>query len=200
MQSHRLTHGRRMFAHVARFVALPILAASALLSGCVVESRQHTASADMTPAPQFVPAQQAAPSQQAASPHAVAHMQSAPQAQPASSPQPAASPASTLLHPIHPAPATEQAIYVMVPPPAPRPEIVPPRPGWEYLWRPGHFGWTRTGYVWINGRWIRKPPRAIALVPGHWTQTSRGWLWSRPHFQVAGGLQGDFETHAVNED
>jgi WXXGXW repeat (2 copies) len=78
-------------------------------------------------------------------------------------------------------PATAQ-VYVRVGPPAARVEVVPPRPGPGYVWRPGYWAW-RHRWVWVGGRYLRGPHPHAAWVPGHWAHRPRGWVWINGHWR-----------------
>lgn len=79
-------------------------------------------------------------------------------------------------------------------PPAPRAETVPPRPGPDYYWTPGHWTLENNRYVWIGGFWAQSyatmappPPRAEDpgippsdqhfWVRGHWRWTGNAYAW-----------------------
>lgn len=58
------------------------------------------------------------------------------------------------------APVVAQAQVILVPPPAPRYERIPPaRHGWA--WHPGYWRWMHGAYVWTAGVWV-----PVVAVPG----------------------------------
>ena len=70
-------------------------------------------------------------------------------------------------------PASAQ--YVIVAPPAPITERIPPAPGSGYAWMPGHYRWNGSRYVWIQGHYMRHAGRYCG---GHWGFTPRrGYHW-----------------------
>ena len=64
-------------------------------------------------------------------------------------------------------------VFVNVPPPAARYEVVPaPRAG--YIWAPGYWSWTNNRHVWAKGRWERE--RAGYFYHPHtWTERDGRW-------------------------
>jgi hypothetical protein len=44
----------------------------------------------------------------------------------------------------------------------PQYEIIPPRPGPDYVWRDGYWSWQGT-WVWIPGQWMYRPPPVIFM-------------------------------------
>ena len=59
-------------------------------------------------------------------------------------------------------------VYVDRAPPPRRVEVIPARPGPEFVWIEGYWAWASPEYVWTPGYWER-PPRPRA----HWV----GVLW-----------------------
>src|SRR2546426_1096897 len=49
-------------------------------------------------------------------------------------------------------------VYVDQAPPPRRVEVVPVRPGPEFVWIDGYWGWSGPACAWVPGRWER-PPR-----------------------------------------
>jgi len=65
-------------------------------------------------------------------------------------------------------PRVRVGVWVNVPPPPLRREVVVVRPGPGYFWVPGHWDWApaRRGYVWVAGIWLRPPyPHAVWVGP-----------------------------------
>lgn len=69
---------------------------------------------------------------------------------------------------------------IMIAPPPPRTEVVPPaRMG--YVWNPGHWRWVRGRYVWVGGNWQRART-GHNWVPGRWVRHGRSWQWAPAHW------------------
>ena len=68
-------------------------------------------------------------------------------------------------------------------PPRIRHEVIPPRPGDDYVWVAGYWGWQGDQWVWFPGRWDRPAQVGVTWVqpryvheygyyryePGHWS-------------------------------
>jgi hypothetical protein len=76
-------------------------------------------------------------------------------------------------------PPPPEGVVVEAPPPPP-PVIVeapPPAPGPEFVWIGGYHHWNGYRYVWVRGRYERRPhPRARWVAP-HWEARGRGHVW-----------------------
>ena len=72
-------------------------------------------------------------------------------------------------------------LYVPEPPPTPKEEIKPPRPGPKAAWVDGHWKWSHGQYVWVPGHWV-KSPKGV-WVKGHWKKTPRGYKWVKGHWR-----------------
>ena len=61
-----------------------------------------------------------------------------------------------------------------------RPETIPKPPvsGEVLNWRPGHWNWTGSGYVWTPGQYVPAAGHGPNWLPGHWTQSGSGWTWN----------------------
>ncbi len=64
-----------------------------------------------------------------------------------------------------------------------RVERVPPPPGPQYIWRPGHWVWNGRGYVWVSGAYLRRQPYWHEWVPGGWVMRHGTWVWVAPHWR-----------------
>ncbi len=71
--------------------------------------------------------------------------------------------------------------YVPDPPPAPRDEVKPPRPGPQAVWVDGHWKHSGGQWVWATGHWVKKPKGQ--WVAGHWQKTPRGHKWVKGHWK-----------------
>jgi hypothetical protein len=67
--------------------------------------------------------------------------------------------------------------YVKADPPAPRHEVIGPKPHPNAIWLGGHWAWNGREYNWIAGRW-EASPRGDVWVAGHWKKTPKGWVWT----------------------
>lgn len=54
------------------------------------------------------------------------------------------------------------------PPPPPQPEVVPASPGPEYVWARGYHRWDGHRYVWVAGRYNRRPRPDARWEEPHW--------------------------------
>jgi hypothetical protein len=68
------------------------------------------------------------------------------------------------------------------PPPVPY-EAVPPTPGPQYVWVPGHWQYAYNRWVWIRGEWVLAPYAGAVWVPGHWARRAYGWVWIPGHWR-----------------
>ena len=74
-------------------------------------------------------------------------------------------------------------VYVRVRPPAPPVEVVSVSPGPDYVWIRGYHRWEAERYVWVPGRWERRPRVAAVWVPGEWRHHRNGWYWVEGHWR-----------------
>lgn len=56
-------------------------------------------------------------------------------------------------------------------------EVVPPRPGPDYIWRDGYWRW-ENAWVWVPGQWVFEGPEVI-IVPGGYYHHGYGWRYGR---------------------
>jgi WXXGXW repeat (2 copies) len=76
-------------------------------------------------------------------------------------------------------------IYVPTAPPPPRREVIPVLPPDRVEiehWQPGYWRWNGHEYVWAEGRYVARPRRGAAWVPGRWEQRPRGWVYIEGHW------------------
>ena len=83
------------------------------------------------------------------------------------------------------APVAQASPHMFVQIGEPAPFVAPiavartPYPG--YTWQPGHYIWTRFGYRWVPGVWVRtfypsySPGRWERDHPGRWERDHRDW-------------------------
>jgi hypothetical protein len=69
-----------------------------------------------------------------------------------------------------------------VAPPPPRTVVRTARPGPNYIWVRGHWGWKSGRYVWVNGYWLKRKP-GRTWVAGHWEKRGTRWVWVRGHWR-----------------
>lgn len=87
-------------------------------------------------------------------------------------------------HPGHWA-ASEQGIVAAKPMATPSipSETIPPPPGANATWVPGHWEWNGT-WVWVPGYYTIKPAAEATWVSGHWKQGLFGnWRWIAGHWE-----------------
>jgi hypothetical protein len=78
-----------------------------------------------------------------------------------------------------PPPEGGEVVYEAEPPPPPPAEVdvVPASPGPEFIWIAGYHHWDGRRYVWVRGRYERRPhPRARWVAP-HWVVRGRAHVW-----------------------
>jgi hypothetical protein len=77
------------------------------------------------------------------------------------------------------APPPQETVYESEPPPAPPPqqEAMPPSPGVEYVWVGGYHRWDGHAYIWVHGRYERRPHPAAHWNPAHWEVRGRSHVW-----------------------
>jgi hypothetical protein len=61
-------------------------------------------------------------------------------------------------------------------PPPPRTEVVIAKPGPDYIWISGYWGWKSGKYVWMTGHWVKARP-GRAWIAGHWEKRGQHWVW-----------------------
>ena len=87
---------------------------------------------------------------------------------------------------VRPAPAYGEATPVEViaprPPPPPRVEVIPARPGEVYVWHPGYWHWNGRDFVWIAGRYVERPHRRAQWVAEHWEPRGGRWVLVPGHW------------------
>ena len=81
------------------------------------------------------------------------------------------------------APAQGGRVYMREGPPPVRREVIIERPGPDYVWIRGHWGYGGGAYVWVPGRWERPEPRRHRWVEGRWERDRHGWYWVEGHWR-----------------
>jgi hypothetical protein len=62
-------------------------------------------------------------------------------------------------------------------PPSPRLEIRPLPPSDDQVWQAGYWKWSGSKYLWVAGKWVRKPSTRAAWISGYWQRQRDGWIW-----------------------
>ncbi len=76
--------------------------------------------------------------------------------------------------------------YVRMAPPPPEFEAIGISPGGGYVWIAGHHAWRGDVYVWVPGRWERRPYEHARWVPGEWDHNHHGWYWVEGRWERGG--------------
>jgi len=76
------------------------------------------------------------------------------------------------------APAIAEAQVVVVDPPAPPEEVVPPIPYEGAVWAPGYYEWRGHRHVWIGGHYMHGRP-GYTWRAHEWRREGRGWRMHR---------------------
>lgn len=80
---------------------------------------------------------------------------------------------------INPASAQVNLNVHFGPRPAPIYEQAPPPPGPNYEWHRGYWAWNGNRWVWVHGRYDRRPYRDARWVPAH---PDRNGVWIQGHW------------------
>ena len=86
-------------------------------------------------------------------------------------------PARSLLAPA----MASAAVDIIVAPPAPRVEVVPP-PRAGYVWAPGYWAWRGHEHVWVSGRWLAER-HGYHWVPDRWEQRGDHWHYYHGYWE-----------------
>ena len=63
------------------------------------------------------------------------------------------------------------------PPPPVQVEVVPAPPSPEHFWIAGYHRWDGRAYVWVPGRYDRRPHAGAVWRPARWEARGRGRVW-----------------------
>jgi WXXGXW repeat (2 copies) len=74
-------------------------------------------------------------------------------------------------------PPPPDAVFVDATPPTAVVEVRGELPGPDYIWINGYHRWDGRAYVWVGGRWERRPRAGAVWVDGRWHRHNRGWYW-----------------------
>jgi hypothetical protein len=79
-----------------------------------------------------------------------------------------------------------EAQLVAVAPPAPRREVVvlssPPGP--RHVWAAGSWDFRRGSWVWIAGRWARRPASDARWIPAEYVRAAGRWRYVPAHWST----------------
>jgi YXWGXW repeat-containing protein len=78
--------------------------------------------------------------------------------------------------------ASAQIVIGIGPPPV-RHEVIPPRPGPNYVWVGGFQRYEGRAYVWVPGHYVVPPHRHARWVLGHWAHRRGGYVWVEGHWR-----------------
>ena len=76
------------------------------------------------------------------------------------------------------------AVAQPAPIPPPQAETIPNPPvsAVPLTWQPGHWDWTGSSYVWVQGQWVNLNGRPGTWMPPFWEKTPSGWAWHPAHW------------------
>jgi hypothetical protein len=76
-------------------------------------------------------------------------------------------------------PVEGEVVYESEPPPPPpaEVEVVPASPGVEYFWVGGYHRWDGRRYVWVRGRYERRPHERAHWETAHWEVRGHAHVW-----------------------
>jgi hypothetical protein len=76
-------------------------------------------------------------------------------------------------------PPEEEVVVESDPPPPPPPEVevIPASPGVEFYWVAGYHRWEGRRYVWVPGRYVRRPHAHARWEVAHWEARGRAHVW-----------------------
>jgi hypothetical protein len=74
--------------------------------------------------------------------------------------------------------AQVQRAYIREDPPPLRHEVIVTRPGPDFVYVRGHWGYGRGArYAWVPGRWVRPEGRYHRWEDGRWIHDRGGWYY-----------------------
>ena len=76
-----------------------------------------------------------------------------------------------------------QPVYVTNAPPRVLRGEIYARPGSEFVWVDGYWGWRGTDYFWVPGRWTLPPSRGNRWMAGRWYRNRFGWYYVNGHWR-----------------
>jgi len=77
--------------------------------------------------------------------------------------------------------------------PPPLPEYQQPyAPAPNYIWTPGYWAWSSSGYYWVPGTWSQPPQTGLYWTPGYWAANNNGpgFAWNAGYWAPQVGFYG----------
>ena len=68
-------------------------------------------------------------------------------------------------------------IYPPVPPLQAEEVPLPPVSSVEVVWKPGHFDWNGSDYIWISGEWVDRAGHGAMWQDGYWDGAGPAAVW-----------------------
>jgi hypothetical protein len=127
---------------------LPMLAATLILTGCVVERPPRRVYVEQQPQPVYVEQQPPPPVYVQQQPPPPVYVQEPP----------------------------PNAIVVTEAPPPPRMEVESPMPGPDFIWVQGYWTNDRGAWIWIGGQWQHPPHPGARFEPDRWQPVRGGYV------------------------
>jgi hypothetical protein len=87
-------------------------------------------------------------------------------------------------------PATAEVVVQGQPPPPPPPQTEPPpppAPGPDYFYVAGYHRWDGHAYIWVPGRYERRPHPGAQWRAAHWEARGNGHVWIEGNWEGATG-------------
>jgi hypothetical protein len=85
----------------------------------------------------------------------------------------------------------EQPTATAPQPPPPLPDYQqPPPPADDYIWTPGYWAWSPSGYYWVPGAWVEPPYMGALWTPGYWGFYGGRYLFYPGHWGMHIGFYG----------
>lgn len=68
----------------------------------------------------------------------------------------------------------------------------PYAPAPNYIWTPGYWAWSGSGYYWVPGTWAQAPQTGLYWTPGYWGENSNGpgYVWNAGYWAPQVGFYG----------
>jgi hypothetical protein len=76
-------------------------------------------------------------------------------------------------------------------PPSARHEHKSPRPGNDYLWLRGSWGWQGNDWAWMPGRWERPDRHGVKWVKARYARDGRAWRYEPAHWSNQHVIEGE---------
>lgn len=72
--------------------------------------------------------------------------------------------------------------YPSVPTPLAEQVPAPPRSPIPLIWRPGHYDWNGTTFVWTAGEWVDRAGHGTLWQDGYWRRDGASYTWVPAHW------------------